>query len=90
MITATALVFVVNVITAVVKRWIYPTFGATGVQAIAFLAATIGALYAVYGGNYPGLVELVSAGLGVFSLAVTFYEVILSKFDIFKQPDVTR
>lgn len=90
MISTTALVFAINIITSALKKWIYPNFGATGVQVFVFIAATIGAFYSIYGGNYPGLKDLVMSAVGVFSLAVAFYEVILSKIPVFEQPSIDR
>lgn len=82
--TAGALVFAVNILTSVLKRWIYPTFGGIGVQVVAFVLATIGALYVLYAGQYPGLVHLVETGGLIFSTSVAFYEVVLQHLSVFK------
>lgn len=84
LITAGALAFGINIIVSAVKRWIYPKFGAFGVQVTAFVLAGLGALYVLYGGHFPGLQEFLLAAGAVFSTTVTFYEVVLQHFDIFK------
>ncbi len=83
-ISASALVLLVNVFNSVLKRWVYPKFGKFGVQITAFILSTLGSVYFLYGGIYPGLVDLLSATAIVFSTAVAFYEVVLSRIDIFK------
>lgn len=86
LISAAALVFGINILTSLIKRWVYPTFGAFGVQVVAFALAMIGTLYVLYGGQYPGLVQLVAAAGLIFSTAVTFYEVILQHIPAFQGP----
>lgn len=81
--TVGALAFVVNVVTSLVKNFIQPKFGTLGVQFFAFVIALIGSLYFLYGGKFPELQTLVVAGGLVFSTAVAFYEVILSRIGWF-------
>lgn len=83
--TGAALVFAINVATSLIKRWVWPRWGAFGVQVVAFVLAGVGAFYVLYGGNYPGLQDLVLAAGGVFSLAVAFYEVVLQHLSVFKE-----
>lgn len=83
-ISAGALVFAVNILTSVLKRWVYPTFGGFGVQVVAFVLATVGAVYFIYGGAYPGLTKLVEAVGLIFSTSVAFYEVVLKHLSVFK------
>jgi len=83
--SAAALAFIVNILTSVSKNWIRPKFGVLGVHIVAFILATIGAVYFVYGGNYPGLMNVIGAGGVIFSMAVTFYEVILHRITVFKR-----
>jgi hypothetical protein len=89
--TAGALVFGINILTSVIKRWIYPTFGGFGVQVVAFALATIGAFYVLYAGQYPGLTHLIETAGVIFSTSVAFYEVVLQHLSIFKveTPEMT-
>lgn len=82
--SATALVFGINIVTSMIKKWIYPTFGAFGVQIAAFTLAFIGSLYVLYAGQYPGFTHLVQVAGVIFSTSVAFYEVVLQHLDIFK------
>lgn len=85
--SAGALVLAINVLTSVVKRWIAP-LGTLAVHIFAFALATVGALYFLYGGQYPGIVHLAQTGALIFSTAVAFYEVVLQHVSIFKNaPD---
>jgi len=88
--TEIALVFLVNAITSVVKRWIFPKYGKFGVQVIAFALATIGAVYYTYHNEIPGLQNVVAAAISLFSLAVAFYEVILQYIPLFKGPAIEK
>lgn len=82
------IVFAINILTSVVKKWIFPKWGKFGVQLFVFALALIGAAYLTYEAQIPGLSAVVAAAFGLFSLAVTFYEVILSYIPIFKQSPV--
>ncbi len=84
MISAAALVFAVNVFSSVLKRWVKPAFGVVGVHVTVFILALIGALYVTYQGVFPDIATWVGTALAVFTLAVAFYEVILSHIPIFK------
>lgn len=86
--TEIAIIFSVNLVTSIVKRWVYPKWGATGVQAVAFVLALLGALYYTYKNNVPGLEHVVMETLAIFSLSVTLYEVILQHIPVFKGPPV--
>lgn len=78
-----ALAFAINVLTSLVKNFVAPRFGTLGVQVFAFVLALIGALYFTYQGQFPALhTYLIAAGV-VFSTAVAFYEVILSRIGWF-------
>lgn len=85
-----AVAFGVNVLTSVLKRWVYPRFGALGVQVTAFVLALIGAWYWLYGQNITQLSTIVTAAVALFSLAVALYEVILRHLPFFrvKEPEV--
>lgn len=82
--SAIAIVFAVNLLTSLIKRWVVPNWGSFGVQAVAFGLAVIGALYYTYAEQIPGLTAVVSVAIGIFSLSVTFYEVILQRIGFFK------
>lgn len=81
MITGASVVLLVNVLATVLKKYVAPKFGRTGVQVTVFVLALIGAIYMNYGADYK--VYLAEAAL-VFSLAVTLYEVILNRLPFFK------
>lgn len=84
MLTAAAVIFAVNILTSFIKRWVKPNWGNVGVQVVVFVLAVLGALYATYKGQFPELRVWAEATLGVFSLSVAFYEVILSHIPLFK------
>lgn len=83
LLTVAALAFAVNILASLVKNFIAPRFGTLGVQAVIFVLATIGAFYFIYGAQFPAIQSLVVAGGVVFSTAVAFYEVILSRIGWF-------
>jgi len=82
MMTASASVLLVNVLTALFKKHVYPRWGRTGVQVTVFALAFMGALYITYGEGFRYIVENTIA---IFSLAVTLYEVLLSRLRLFKE-----
>lgn len=82
-----AIVFLVNVVSSVVKRWIYPKFGKIGVQVLVFAASVVGALYWTYRHEIPGLEAIVIQAAAIFVIAVSFYEVILQHIPFFKAQD---
>lgn len=82
--TEIALVFLVNLLSTVFKRWIFPRFGKTGIQVIVFILSIVGALYYTYKNRIVGLEEMVTSAIALFSLAVALYETVLSHFDFFK------
>ncbi len=82
------LVFGINILTSIVKRWIYPKFGVVGTQVFGFVLAFIGALYWTYKAKIPGLENLITSAVALFALAVAFYEVILQHVPIFKGPSL--
>lgn len=87
LLTAAALTFVVNLATAVFK-WMFGKIGQTGTQAVVFVLALVAALFVHFDFFTPGIKEWIITGGAIFSVAVTFYEVVLSKFDFFKGPTV--
>jgi hypothetical protein len=83
-----ALILVINVVSSLLKRWIYPRFGKNGVQVTIFILALIGAVYWTYGKDIVGIEQVVGTAIALFSMAVAIYEVILSRLNIFKQPEL--
>jgi len=79
-----AIALVANVFSSFMKTHVYPRFGSTGVHVVTFLVAAFGAWFYIYGREIPSLMSFAVMAGGIFSLAVTFYEVILKKFDWFK------
>lgn len=84
MITAPAIIFAVNVFTSILKRWVAPKYGKVGVQVVAFTLALLGAAFISWKDAIPGLEAVVYNGIAIFSLAVAFYEVLLSYLPWFK------
>ena len=84
LLTAAAITFLINVFTSLVKDWIYPKFGAFGVQIFVFILAIVGSLYVLYEGFYPGFKKTIEAAALIFSTAITFYEVLLKYIPWFK------
>lgn len=82
--TEIVIVFAVNVLTSVFKRWIEPKWGRIGVQISVFVLALIGAVYVTYGPLFASIQDIVTQGLIIFSLAITFYEVVLNRIALFK------
>jgi len=83
--TELAIVFLVNAVTSFLKGYIYPRFGKAGVHVLIFISALVGALYVTYGNQYMSLQQIVAEAIGLFALAVAFYEVLLQYFPMFKQ-----
>ena len=83
--TTTAIVFIINIFTSLLKRYVYPKYGKLGVQVLVFILAFIAAIYFKYG---YGVRVYVTEALILFSSAVAIYEVILSRISVFKQNDI--
>jgi len=79
--TATAIILLVNIVTSLLKKFVLPKYGKTGVHVLLFVLAIIGAVYISYGSSIQ---IYVSNSVAVFSLAVALYEVLLSRFAFFK------
>ncbi len=84
LISGAAIAFGVNVLVSLLKKFIYPYFGSLGVHVFSFALATIGAVYFIYGGQFPQIQQLVIAAAALFSTAVSFYEVVLKHLSFFK------
>lgn len=85
MLTATALAFAVNVAGAAFN-WIFQRVGRVGTQIVIFVFALVAALWYTYSTSFPGVSQYLQITLVIFSLAVTFYEVLLGYFPAFKGP----
>ena len=83
-ISAALIAFAINVLTSLMKKYIYPRFGKIGIQVVAFVLALIGAWYFIYGQHIESFAAWVTAAFALFSIAVTFYEVILQHIPVFK------
>lgn len=89
-ITMAAIAFAVNILTSITKKYVYPRYGKVGVQFVVFFLAFIGAWYFMYGQQIESLSKIVVSALGVFSMSVTFYEVILQRLPWFKAKPETN
>lgn len=85
MLTAAALAFLVNVGGAAFN-WLFQRVGRVGTQVAIFILALATAGYYQYSVNFPDLVSVVQTAIVLFSMAVAFYEVILSYFPLFSGP----
>lgn len=85
MLTAAALAFLVN-IGGALFNWIFQRAGRTATQVVIFALALIAAVYWQYSAAVPAVQNVVAAAILLFSLAVTFYEVLLGYFPLFKGP----
>ena len=88
MLTTTALVFAVTLLTSFLRKVVFPRWGRVGVQVIAFVLALVGALYATYQGQFPVIVTWVKEALTIFASAVALYEVILKQIPVFRKSSV--
>jgi len=83
MFTPLAVAFIINIATSALKKVIFPRFGKTGVQTIVFICALVGAFYLTYVDQFPSIKVILVQAATLFSIAVAFYEVILSRLGIF-------
>lgn len=84
MFSAGAIILLVNTLSSFLKRWIMPKYGVVGVQLTVFVLSTIAAVYITLKSTYPQLSVFFNALVAVFSLSVSFYEVILQHIPWFK------
>ena len=71
--------FAILVLTQFIKKYVYPTFGDTGVHILTFTLAAIGVgIYQVATTN-PSIMDWIMNAITYLALAITVYEVILSK-----------
>lgn len=85
MLTAAALTFAINIVTAALQ-WITTKFGRVTTQVIVFIGALLVALVVHF--NYFGapLYNYLLSAAAIFSAAVAFYEVALQYIPFFKGP----
>jgi len=77
-----AIVFAVNVVSSLLKKYVQPRFGKLGVQALVFATAVAITVYLTYGASVQTYVE---QSLIIFVSSVALYEVILSRITWFKK-----
>lgn len=82
--TEVTIVFGINVLTSILKRWIEPKWGKTGTQVTVFILAFIAGIYVTYGTSFAAIQEIVQGAIGLFALAVAFYEVLWKHIGLFK------
>lgn len=87
MLGSAAVLLLVNAATSFLKKWVYPRWGKPGVHALVFTLSMVVALYVTFGEKVPSLQIFVIASIGVFSTAVTVYEVLLQYIPMFKGGD---
>lgn len=85
MITGTALVFLTNVLTSIIKNYVIPKLGKAGTQIALFMVSFGVAGYMTYEYKIPGLKDFVWNTASLFSLAVAVYEVLLSRLPFFRK-----
>ena len=85
MVETSVVVLAVNILTAVLRKWVFPKFGRIGVQVIAFVLALIGAGWMTYSGGFPDLVVWVKEALKLLALAIAFYEIVLKHIPVFRK-----
>lgn len=85
MLTAAALAFAIN-IGGGIFNWIFQKAGRLATQATIFVLALLAAVYWQYHGLVPGLADVITGAIVLFSMAVAFYEVLLGYFPAFAGP----
>jgi hypothetical protein len=78
-------VLVVNIATTLLKKYVQPKFGDTGVHVVLFLCSFVGALGYYFKKTYPPFGAFMVTVGGIFVLAISLYEVLLKYFPVFKQ-----
>jgi len=74
------LIFIGTVLlTQIVKKHVFPRFGATGVHALTFTIALVGLGIYEYAQINPAFMDVIVWALGYLAGAVAIYEVILKK-----------
>jgi len=77
------IVVAINLLTQVLKKFIFPKWGKFGVQAFVFLLALVGTgVYSLYASNVE-FQALVAKALQLLTGAIALYELILKRLPIF-------
>lgn len=74
----------VNILTSFLKKYVYPKFGKTGVQFVLFVLCFIGATLWSLKEKYTSIGTFIATGTAIFMMSISFYEVVLQHFKIFK------
>lgn len=77
-----ALTAAVNLFTYIIRTYVFPRWGKTGVQCIVASLALIAALYITFESRIPGIRVFLVSFIGIFSMAVSLYEVLWSKLKV--------
>jgi hypothetical protein len=78
----TLIFFGVLLLTQVTKKYIFPTFGSTGVHVLTFVIALIGVGMYQYATANPGFMAVLMESLQYLAGAVAVYEIILKKIGV--------
>lgn len=79
-----AMVLFTNIGTQFFKKYVYPKYGATGVQAVLFIVSLfVSGVMLVKESNFA-VKKFFEVGSAVFMVAITTYEVLWKKFTMFK------
>lgn len=79
------IILAVNSATSVLKKYVYPKYGKNGVHLLLFLLSFAAALVYSMKNEWVSLWLFIQRGLAVLALSVSFYELVLSRFSLFKQ-----
>lgn len=82
MISTTIGVLAISILTGILKKYIMPKFGSTGVHVLIFLLGCAYVVITTLSTSFPGFKVLVEEGLSMLALAVTAYEVLLKKLNL--------
>lgn len=85
MLTAAALAFAVNLAGAVFN-WVFQKAGRLTTQVVIFALALLAAVYYQYFADIPSVSNAVQIAIVIFSMAVSFYEVLLKYSPVFSGP----
>ena len=80
--------FVINILTSLVKNYVKPKFGDSGVQALVFILAVVGVFGWDYISKVPEWKTIVLGGLQTLAYAIAMYEIILKKIGFFEQKKI--
>lgn len=75
-----AITILVNAVTQLFKRFLMPRYGATGVHVLLFVSSFAVAFYVSYADHFPEIKHVMLVAVEFFCLAMSFYEVFLSRF----------